>query len=109
MKISAICRDNKQRVHDYNSRIQDLQRQVADAHSEKNRLEDRMLTLDNVGINFFKNSEIMQTLVILCRNFVVALYLCPLAFNDFDNIMASSPVALMPKMPYYSPYANRFT
>ena len=46
-------RDWKQRVTDVNNRVSDLQRQLQDSNSEKNRLEDRISTMEKVRRSLF--------------------------------------------------------
>lgn len=46
--MRSELRDYKQRVHDLNNRASELQRQLQDAHGEKNRLEERVLNLEKV-------------------------------------------------------------
>ena len=48
LSVRSELRDYKQRTHDVNNRVAELQRQLQDAHSEKNRLEDRLLTMEKV-------------------------------------------------------------
>ncbi len=46
-------RDYKQRVHDVNNRVTELQRTLQDAHSEKSRLDERILAFEKVRQNSF--------------------------------------------------------
>lgn len=49
LTVRSELREFKQRVHDVNNRAADLQRQLQDAHIEKNRLDERVLNLEKVA------------------------------------------------------------
>lgn len=46
----AEIRDHKQRAHDLNIKLQELQRQLQDIHTDKNRMDDRVHELDKVAV-----------------------------------------------------------
>lgn len=53
MSVRSEFREQKQHVHDANTRIADLQRQLQDALNEKNRLNDRLHGLEKVLIYWY--------------------------------------------------------
>ncbi|VDN31334.1 unnamed protein product, partial [Gongylonema pulchrum] len=56
--LRSELREYKQRVHDLGGRASDLQRQLQDTHGEKNRLEERVVTLEKVV--FYKRKKIKK-------------------------------------------------
>lgn len=47
--VRAELRDHKQHLRDAINRLSDLQRQLQDSHAEKNRLSDKIFTLEKVS------------------------------------------------------------